>query len=147
MPHVNSSQHLCHSYVSPNSVCWSHDNRAAGLCIPASRPPARHVEDRLSSADANPYPAIAANLAAGLYGLEHELGPDPVIQDEFEASEGLTLPCTIYDALRRLRGSALACEPFGGESVEGHTTTKSTELTSFLNEINPWERRVLATQA
>ncbi len=103
-PHVNSFQRLCHPYASPNNACWSHDNRAAGLRIPASGASARRVENRLPGADANPYLAIAASLAAGLYGLEHELEPSPAIQGEFEVPEELTLPCTMYDALRRLRG-------------------------------------------
>src|SRR3990167_1054386 len=34
-PHVNSYQRLCHPYASPNNACWSEDNRAAGLRIPA----------------------------------------------------------------------------------------------------------------
>lgn len=38
-PHVNSFQRLCHPYASPNNACWSHDNRAAGLRIPAAEPP------------------------------------------------------------------------------------------------------------
>ncbi|MFO5964696.1 hypothetical protein ACLBUO_24690, partial [Pseudomonas aeruginosa] len=146
-PHVNSFQRLCHPYASPNNACWSHDNRAAGLRIPASGASARRVENRLPGADANPYLAIAASLAAGLYGLEHELEPSPAIQGEFEVPEELTLPCTMYDALRRLKGSALARELFGSEFVEGYVATKSMELTSFFDEISPWERRVLAAQA
>ena len=104
-PHVNSFQRLCHPYASPNNACWSHDNRAAGLRIPASGASARRVENRLPGADANPYLAIAASLAAGLYGLEHELEPSPAIQGEFEVPEELTLPCTMYDALRRLKAA------------------------------------------
>ncbi len=53
----------------------------------------------------------------------------------------------MYDALRRLRGSALARELFGSEFVEGYVATKSMELTSFFDEISPWERRVPAAQA
>ncbi|NQD94778.1 glutamine synthetase, partial [Pseudomonas sp. CrR25] len=37
-PHVNSYQRLCHPFASPNNACWSEDNRAAGLRIPASVP-------------------------------------------------------------------------------------------------------------
>jgi glutamine synthetase len=40
------------------------------LRIPASSPVARRVENRLPGADANPYLAIAASLAAGLHGIE-----------------------------------------------------------------------------
>ncbi|WP_247263483.1 MULTISPECIES: glutamine synthetase family protein [Pseudomonas] len=146
-PNVNSYQRLCHPFASPNNACWSHDNRSAGLRIPASAPVARRVENRLPGADANPYLAIAASLAAGLYGIEHELEPTPAIQGEFEVPDSLSLPCTLHAALERLKRSPLARELFGSVFIEGYIASKSMELTSFLDEITPWERRVLAPQA
>lgn len=146
-PNVNSYQRLCHPYASPNNACWSHDNRAAGLRIPASSPVARRVENRLPGADANPYLAIAASLAAGLHGIEQQIAPTPAIQGEFEVPEHLSLPCTLHAALQRLKHSELAHELFGNEFIEGYIATKTLELSDFLDEITPWERRVLAAQA
>ena len=146
-PNVNSYQRLCHPYASPNNACWSEDNRAAGLRIPASDPAARRVENRLPGADANPYLAIAASLAAGLHGIEQRLQPTPAIQGEFAVPEHLSLPCTLHAALERLKRSALARELFGSEFIEGYVATKTLELTDFFDEITPWERRVLAAQA
>ncbi|MBP5087158.1 glutamine synthetase, partial [Pseudomonas chlororaphis] len=146
-PNVNSYQRLCHPYASPNNACWSHDNRAAGLRIPASSPVARRVENRLPGADANPYLAIAASLAAGLHGIENKLEPTPAIQGEFAVPDSLSLPCTLHAALERLKRSQLAKELFGNEFVEGYLASKTMELTSFFDEITPWERRVLAAQA
>ncbi len=146
-PNVNAYQRLFHPYASPNNACWSEDNRAAGLRIPASGPEARRVENRLPGADANPYLAIAASLAAGLHGIEQGLEPSPPIQGEFDVPEHLALARTLDGALARLRASALAVELFGREFIEGYIATKTMELTSFMDEITPWERRVLATQA
>ena len=146
-PNVNSYQRLCHPYASPNNACWSEDNRAAGLRIPASGSAARRVENRLPGADANPYLAIAASLAAGLYGIERQLEPTPPIQGQFEVPDALSLPCTLHAALERLKRSALARELFGDEFIEGYIASKTLELTSFFDEITPWERRVLAAQA
>ena len=146
-PNVNSYQRLCHPYASPNNACWSHDNRAAGLRIPASCAVARRVENRLPGADANPYLAIAASLAAGLHGIEHQLEPTAAIQGEFDVPEALSLPCTLHAALERLKRSHLAIELFGKEFIEGYIASKTLELTSFYDEITPWERRVLAAQA
>ena len=145
-PHVNSYQRLCHPYASPNNAYWSHDNRAAGLRIPASDPAARRVENRLPGADANPYLAIAAGLAAGLHGLLNKLQPSAAIQGEFEVPEALSLPCTMHAALQRLQGSDLARQWFGAEFIKGYCATKSMELMSYLDEITPWERRVLGGQ-
>lgn len=146
-PNVNSYQRLCHPYASPNNACWSEDNRAAGLRIPASSPVARRVENRLPGADANPYLAIAASLAAGLHGIERQIAPTPAIQGEFEVPEHLSLPCTLHAALERLKRSSLARELFGKEFIEGYIATKTLELSDFFDEITPWERRVLAAQA
>jgi len=146
-PNVNSYQRLCHPFASPNNACWSHDNRSAGLRIQASAPVARRVENRLPGADANPYLAIAASLAAGLYGIEHELEPSAAIQGEFVVPDTLSLPCTLHAALERLKRSQLAKELFGVEFIEGYIASKTLELTSFFDEITPWERRVLAAQA
>ncbi|WP_322615257.1 glutamine synthetase family protein [Pseudomonas sp. BIC9C] len=146
-PNVNSYQRLCHPYASPNNACWSHDNRAAGLRIPASLPVARRVENRLPGADANPYLAIAASLAAGLHGIENALEPSAPIQGEFEVPDNLSLPCTLHAAIERLKRSQLAKELFGAEFIEGYIASKTLELSSFQDEITPWERRVLAAQA
>ncbi|UVJ46487.1 glutamine synthetase family protein [Pseudomonas sp. LS1212] len=146
-PNVNSYQRLSHPYASPNNACWSEDNRAAGLRIPASAPTARRVENRLPGADANPYLIIAASLAAGLHGIEHRLQPTEAIQGEFEVPDHLLLPCTLPAALERLKRSELARALFGKEFIEGYIATKTMELASYLDEISPWERRVLASQA
>jgi glutamine synthetase len=146
-PHVNSYQRLCHPYASPNNACWSEDNRAAGLRIPASAPVARRVENRLPGADANPYLALAASLAAGLYGIEQQLQPTAPIQGEFEVPDELALPCTMHAAIERLKRSGLALELFGKEFIDGYIASKTLELTSFFDEITPWERRVLAAHA
>ena len=146
-PHVNSYQRLCHPYASPNNACWSEDNRAAGLRIPTSAPVARRVENRLPGADANPYLALAASLAAGLYGIEQQLQPSAPIQGEFEVPDELALPCTMHAAIERLKRSTLALELFGSEFIEGYIASKTLELTSFFDEITPWERRVLAAHA
>lgn len=146
-PNVNSYQRLCHPYASPNNACWSYDNRSAGLRIPASTPDARRVENRLPGADANPYLAIAASLAAGLHGIEQGLEPSAPMQGQIQVPEELSLPCTLHAALERLKRSELARELFGHEFIEGYVATKTLELTSFYDEITPWERRVLAAQA
>jgi glutamine synthetase len=146
-PNVNSYQRLCHPYASPNNACWSEDNRAAGLRIPASGPAARRVENRLPGADANPYLAIAASLAAGLHGIEQQLEPTAPIQGQFEVPDALSLPGTLHAALERLKRCELARELFGHEFIEGYIASKTLELTSFFDEITPWERRVLAAQA
>ncbi|MBJ9978506.1 glutamine synthetase [Pseudomonas sp. S75] len=144
---VNAYQRFCHPYASPNNACWSHDNRAAGLRIPPSAPVARRVENRLPGADCNPYLALAASLAAGLHGVQHQLQPSAAVQGELVVPEHLRLPCTLHAGIERLHRSTLARELFGEAFIEGYVATKRLELADFLDEITPWERRVLAAQA
>ncbi|MET1078225.1 MAG: glutamine synthetase family protein [Pseudomonas sp.] len=146
-PNVNSYQRFCQPFASPNNACWSLDNRAAGLRIPASGPEARRVENRLPGADANPYLAIAASLAAGLNGLNLELAPSAPLQGELVVPQALILPCTLHAAYERLQGSDLARQVFGAEFVEGYLASKALELSAFYDEISPWERRILGSQA
>ncbi|RMQ44983.1 Glutamine synthetase [Pseudomonas cichorii] len=145
-PNVNSYQRLFHPYASPNNACWSHDNRGAGLRIPASAAEARRVENRLPGADANPYLAIAASLAAGLHGIAQGLEPTAPVRGDIVVPQELALPCTLHAALKRLKRSSLAKELFGQVFIEGYIASKTLELTSFFDEITPWERRVLAAQ-
>jgi glutamine synthetase len=86
-------------------------------------------------------------LAAGLYGIEQELQPSEAIQGEFDVPDALRLPSTMQAAIDRLQRSTLAREMFGNEFIDGYIATKTMELTSFFDEITPWERRVLAAQA
>lgn len=146
-PHVNSFQRLCNPLASPNNCCWSLDNRAAGLRIPASGPQARRVENRLPGADANPYLSIAASLAAGLHGIEAAIEPDAAVQGELVVPDRLVLPGTMHAALDRLKRSELARALFNDAFVDGYVATKAMELAHFLDEITPWERRFLAAYA
>ena len=145
-PNVNSYHRLAQPYASPNNLCWAWDNRAAGLRIPASGPQARRVENRLPGADANPYLALAASLGAGLYGLLRGVQPSAPAGGAFEVPDALRLPTSMNEALHRLQRSGLARELFGAEFVDGYLASKALELASFLEEITPWERRLLAPQ-
>lgn len=145
-PNINSFQRLNNPYYSPNNVCWSYDNRAAGLRIPIGPAEARRVENRLAGVDVNPYLAIAATLAAGLYGLEHNCQPSAASSGEFSVPDELTVPNSLFDALQRLKNSQLANKLFNQEFIEGFIATKKQELQSFFEEISPWERQYLGGQ-
>lgn len=144
-PNINSYKRFCHVYASPNNLCWSQDNRRTGLRVPASAPDARRVENRLPGADANPYLALAASLAAGLHGMEQALEPGEPAQGEFNVPDEMRLTPTLQGALRRLERSEMARSWFPDEFIEGYLACKHTELESFLDEISPWERRFLGS--
>ncbi|MEM6422991.1 MAG: glutamine synthetase family protein, partial [Pseudomonadota bacterium] len=74
-PYVNSYRRLVPDMTAPINLDWGRDNRTTGLRVPIAPPEARRVENRVAGADANPYLAIAATLAAGYLGMVEGIEP------------------------------------------------------------------------
>jgi len=144
-PFVNSFRRYVSGSQAPTTLAWGRDNRTVGLRVPLSAPVARRVENRIAGADANPYLAIAASLAAGLAGLDEQLAPtEPVQGNGYDEAHGL--PRTFLDAHQRLVGSAHAARLLGADFVRAYGAVKALEHDSYLNHISEWERRFLAQQ-
>ena len=86
---------------------------------------------------------VALKHGLSVVGMARPLAHSP----ESAIADNLKLPCTLHAALERLKGSELAKELFGSNFVEGYIASKTVALTSFFDEITPWERRILAAQA
>ena len=144
-PNVNSYRRLALGQVAPINVQWGYDNRTAGLRVPVSGPAARRVENRLAGADANPYLAMAATLAAGLAGMQERLSPlEPVEGNGYDQARGL--PRTFDTAHAQMAVSAHAPRLLGERFVRAYLAVKALEHDHFQNEISAWERRYLLPQ-
>jgi glutamine synthetase len=144
-PNVNSYRRYVAGSQAPTNMAWGYDNRTTGLRIPASSPAARRVENRVAGADANPYLAMAATLAAGLQGIQEQLAPsEPLAGNGYDQAHGL--PRSMESALERMQQSRFAREVFGDDFVTGYCAVKALELNSFQNEISAWEQRFLLPQ-
>jgi glutamine synthetase len=144
-PHVNSYRRFVKGSQAPIHLQWGYDNRTAGLRVPASGPAARRVEQRVAGADANPYLAIAATLAAGLAGLdEHMPATAPITGDGY--GHGHALPRSPREAWQRLADSASARRLLGDDFVTGLLAAKEVELDHYDREVSAWERRYLLPQ-
>jgi glutamine synthetase len=144
-PTVNAYRRYVSGSQAPINVEWGHDNRTAGLRVPVSPPAARRVENRLAGADANPYLAMAATLAAGLAGMEERRAPgEPVQGNGYDLPRGL--PRTFSAAHDQMARSADAPRLLGERFVRAYLAVKALEHDSFLNEISTWERRFLLPQ-
>lgn len=144
-PNVNSYRRYVASSQAPINLQWGYDNRTAGLRVPASAPAARRVENRVAGADANPYLAIAASLAAGLAGMEQGLQATPALTGNGYDQSG-DLPRQMSDALEKMKQSPYARQALGADFVTGFTAVKALELAHFSGEISAWERRYLLPQ-
>ena len=105
-PNVNSYRRITRFLAAPINVEWGFDNRTAGLRVPISDPAATRVENRVAGADANPYLAIAASLAAGYLGMTLGLEPsEPVTGSAYRLP--YQLPSSLSESLRLFRDSEL----------------------------------------
>ena len=72
-PTINSYKRLVDGFWAPVKPTWGIDNRTASFRVIAGSPKATRLETRCPGADVNPYLAMAAVIAAGLYGVEKGL--------------------------------------------------------------------------
>ncbi len=144
-PSVNSFRRFIPGSQAPINLQWGVDNRTAGLRIPLSAPAARRVENRIAGADANPYLAMAASLAAGLAGMEEQLQPGAAVEGSaYDCSHDLAP--TFMAAHAQMVSSASARRLLGEAFVTAFSAVKELEYQSYLSEIGAWERRFLAAQ-
>ena len=99
------------------------------------------VENRLVGADMNPYLAMAASLASGLYGIEKGLTlGDPIQGNAYDAPAGTTpLPRSLAEAADRLDRSEAAREILGDVFVDHYVATRRWEVREFAKAITDWE--------
>jgi glutamine synthetase len=143
-PFVNSYRRYVSNSQAPVNLQWGYDNRTTGLRIPVSGPAARRVENRIAGADANPYLAIAASLAAGLAGMDEQLKPtSPLLISDNASALGFGLPRSFLPAHERMVASASARRLLGDAFVTGFCAAKGVEYDSYLFEVSAWERRFL----
>ncbi|MFC4242908.1 type I glutamate--ammonia ligase [Gryllotalpicola reticulitermitis] len=86
-PTVNSYHRLVPGFEAPVNLVYSAGNRSAAIRIPitGTNPKAKRIEFRAPDASGNPYLAFAAQLMAGLDGIQNRIEPhEPVDKDLYE---------------------------------------------------------------
>lgn len=90
----------------PINTCWGYDNRTVGIRVIEGAPAATRVEKRDAGADANPYYLLAAEIAAGLDGIEQGLAPtEATLGNGYEDGIGDPIPTDLGTAIALARGS------------------------------------------
>lgn len=144
-PFTNSFRRYVAGSQAPVNLQWGYDNRTTALRVPASQAQARRLENRLAGADANPYLAIAASLAAGLAGMDERLMPSVALSGNAYA-QPRTLALSLPQAHEQLVASPTARRLLGDPFVTGYAAVKALEYQSYQHEISAWERRFLLAQ-
>ncbi|GGA57980.1 glutamine synthetase [Pseudoclavibacter endophyticus] len=86
-PTANSYHRLVKGFEAPINLVYSAGNRSAAIRIPitGSNPKAKRIEFRAPDASSNPYLAFAAQLMAGLDGINNRIEPhEPIDKDLYE---------------------------------------------------------------
>ncbi|MBS7664466.1 glutamine synthetase, partial [Pseudomonas lalucatii] len=79
-PNANSYRRFQANSYAPLAPTWGIDNRTVSLRVPGGPAASRHIEHRICGADANPYLAAAAILAAIHRGIRERLDPGAPIE-------------------------------------------------------------------
>jgi glutamine synthetase len=141
-PTVNSFSRMVPGVWAPLDATWGVENRTTALRVIPGSAKSQRVEYRLGAADANPYIALAAALASGLYGIEHKLEPFPEVKGnayEQQHPKKTTLPATLFEAAGRLKQSKAAKEMFGDEFVEHFAASREWEEREYRKHVTDWE--------
>jgi glutamine synthetase len=138
-PSVNSYKRYVAGSWAPTRLAWGHDNRSCGFRVVGSGPALR-VETRLPGGDVNPYLAFAALLAAGLYGIEHELELPPPLEGNAYASDVPRFPSTLREAIACLEAGTMARPALGDEVVEHYLNNARAEQAAFDAVVTCYER-------
>jgi glutamine synthetase len=146
-PYPSSYKRYVAGSFAPTGIAWSYDNRTAGFRIVGHGSSLR-IECRTAGADANPYLAFAATLAAGLDGIEKKMEPPPAYEGDVYGAQDLPqVPHTLPEAIAELEKSEFAREAFGNEVIEHYLHFFRTEQRKFDAVVTDWERRRYFEQA
>lgn len=139
-PTINSYKRYQPGSWAPTRMAWSNDNRTVGFRV-VGRGGGYRIENRMPGADANPYLAFAATIAAGMAGIREDLdcGED-YRGNAYVDSKLKALPSSLESAISLLRASKLAKEAFGEDVVEFYAHTGTLEVQAFNNSVTDWEK-------
>lgn len=102
---------------------------------------AASVENQLPGADVNPYLALAAMIAGGLYGIDHDLELGPALTRGVGSADLDRVPDTLRAARQAFGSSQIARAAFGDEGVDHYAAMADAELAAFDAAVTDWEIR------
>ncbi|WP_292990724.1 glutamine synthetase family protein [Mycobacterium sp.] len=142
-PNINSYKRFADRSFAPTVAAWGVDNRTCALRV-VGHGDSMRVECRVPGGDVNQYLAVAALIAGGLHGIEHELPlPDPCTGNAYQLAEdhrAARLPGTLAEAATLFGGSAVARHAFGDDVVEHYVNNARVEVAAFNAAVTDWER-------
>ena len=146
-PLVNSYKRLVPGYEAPVNVAWSMRNRSPMIRIPDRRGAGTRIELRIPDPAANPYLALAVQLAAGLDGIATEADArEPVNTNIWEMSHREKrrlriddLPHNLEEACGELEKDEVMTEALGEHITTHFLAAKRQEWEEYITQVSQWE--------
>jgi glutamine synthetase len=139
-PTINSYKRYQPGSWAPTRMAWAADNRTVGFRVVGEGASFR-IENRMPGADANPYLAFAAMLAAGAAGIEQKLDCGDEYRGNAYVDQSLArLPSTLTEATDLLVRSDVAHKAFGTDVVDFYVHHARLEAEAFNNAVTDWEK-------
>ena len=130
---------------APCNATWGNENRTTALRVingPSGPGKSTRVEYRLAGADLNPYHAMAASIASGLWGIEQKMQLGAPLKGSAYlagAKDAELLPTSLEMATERLAESRVARDYLGSEFVDHYVMTRRWEVEQFQRAVTNWE--------
>ena len=141
-PTINSYKRLVEGAWAPTTVTWGNDNRTVALRTLTGGSKSCRLETRVVGSDTNPYLALSACLASGLYGIKNQLSLQAATEGNGYRDESHgRFPKSLDDANQAMKNSAVAKEIFGETFVTHFTQTRDWEVRQFAKVVTDWETK------
>lgn len=140
-PTVNSYKRYQPGSWAPTRMAWAWDNRTTGFRV-VGKGGGFRIENRIPGADANPYLAFSAMLAAGLAGVAEGLDCGLAYRGNAYVDESLPrVPASLSEAADLFESSELARSAFGSGVVDFYVRHARLEQQSFQDAVTDWEKQ------
>jgi glutamine synthetase len=141
-PTINSYKRLIPGWFAPINASWGEENRSCA--VRAIRGPGSErcrLECRRPGADANPYLAIAALVAAAADGLRRGAEPPPpVVGDAYARDDLPALPASLESAIVAFEADSVLREALGENFSDYYLVSRRWELKAWQHAVSDWER-------
>jgi glutamine synthetase len=138
-PTINSYKRSVENTWAPTTATWGRENRTTAIRLIGDSPKSTRLEYRQLGADMNAYVGMAASLAAGLYGIEHEIEPPPPVTGNGYLAKAKPLPRNLKEATQLLKESVRARELLGEGFVDHYVRTREWEVRQYERAVTTWE--------
>ncbi len=139
-PTINAYKRYQSASWAPTKMAWAYDNRTVGFRVVGEENSFR-LENRMPGADANPYLAFAAMIAAGLAGVKENLDCGALYEGNAYVDDKLpSLPKSLRDAADLLDDSRFARQALGDAVIDFYVHTARCEVQAFNDAVTDWER-------